>query len=425
MLVAVGLLAGGCARHTVPPPASPDGEVPVVAALKPAVPTIDPIDPMADFEMFLANLTTDDYEVDVYGDGMVRWRGKAGVQSLGERHGRLPAETRQALIALLDDAHLGELPQNVGWAKEGCESTHDTSVAYAPGADVTKILVVLDYHCPQNAMLLELETRFAELVGFDQWIHGNPPPAGGALPDGEHRVVTFSRGVCYPECPEYEVTVYDDGLVVWEGRDHVAVEGELRARLPAGTVDAIVAAFTAARFWELDDTGEVPVPDEYGPRSFCTNSATITTTFQQGDRHKTLDETPCDEPTTLTRLEEAIEWLVIGDATWIATPVPVITLERAGGATISILDNGRILENGQETAWLHRSELRALTVAFEDAQFFTLDISARIKKKCPGTAHTILTYVGETQTRTIDDDGCIRSDALHALEQQVTAAASR
>ena len=35
------------------------------------------------------------------------------------------------------------------------------------------------------------------------------------------------------------------------------------------------------------------------------------------------------------------------------------------------------------------------------------------------------TYVLGAQTRTIDDDGCIASDALHTLEQTVTVAAAR
>jgi hypothetical protein len=268
MLVAVAVLAAGCARHTVPP----------------AVPTVDPI---ADDAVPLADLETPEYHVEVYLDGSVRWRGIAGVQSIGERHGRLPPETVTALIAAFDDAKFVAMPDSESW-KDGCGEIHPTKLWFQHGGVSN---AQNDGHCPQDPTLLHLERRFAELVGLDQWIHGNPAPAGGPVPDGEHLIVTL-RSACSDECTDHEMTVFDDGTVVSNG---------LRtATLSPAAIDELIAAIDAAKVWTLPPASKV----------YCTDGVSLWTTFQRGERHHTYYDDQCDPEHPLTRLEREIERIV-------------------------------------------------------------------------------------------------------------------
>jgi len=72
--------------------------------------------------------------------------------------------------------------------------------------------------------------------------------AGGrplALP--EDLELGFERTPCFGTCPVYAISVDATGLVTYEGRAHVAVEGRQTLQLDRVTLDALVTAYAAAR----------------------------------------------------------------------------------------------------------------------------------------------------------------------------------
>jgi hypothetical protein len=66
-----------------------------------------------------------------------------------------------------------------------------------------------------------------------------PPP--GAL-------LTLSRSMCYGSCPVYDLVVFRDGWVEYDGRDFVRVLGRQRYRISRAQVDALAVAIERSHF---------------------------------------------------------------------------------------------------------------------------------------------------------------------------------
>jgi hypothetical protein len=74
------------------------------------------------------------------------------------------------------------------------------------------------------------------------------PPAGL-----EDLVITLDRGPCFGFCPSYSVTVYGDGLVVFEGVRFTSVQGFAIGSVDAATLQQLVDAFNKAGFDAMQD----------------------------------------------------------------------------------------------------------------------------------------------------------------------------
>jgi len=79
-----------------------------------------------------------------------------------------------------------------------------------------------------------------------------PAPLVNHVAAGAERIVTLERTECLSGCPEYTVELWSDGSVAWNGAGAVATVGPARGQMVPADVDRIVAAFTAAGFFELD-----------------------------------------------------------------------------------------------------------------------------------------------------------------------------
>src|SRR5690606_29960044 len=67
-------------------------------------------------------------------------------------------------------------------------------------------------------------------------------------------VVVLERTQCYGMCPAYEVAVYGDGTVVYNGVAHVARFGVVQDTLAKPVVDSLLAAFEAADYFAFPDS---------------------------------------------------------------------------------------------------------------------------------------------------------------------------
>ncbi len=130
-----------------------------------------------------------------------------------------------------------------------------------------------------------------------------------ARPAAPLPLASLSRGPCFGRCPEYQVEVFSDGRVRFEGRRHVATVGEAVGQLDAAQLSALEARFEAARFtdfagrYERADTTDLPV---------------VVLAYQgRAVRHALGDSSA---PAALTQLEDDVDTL-LGTARWVTGAV--------------------------------------------------------------------------------------------------------
>ncbi len=91
-------------------------------------------------------------------------------------------------------------------------------------------------------------------------------------------VITMQRSVCFGVCPDYTVTVHEDGLVEYEGRQFVRTKGKRSWHVPVADAQALFTRFAAEKFTTLN------VPQSC-PMIATDNPTTTTTLWRQGARH--------------------------------------------------------------------------------------------------------------------------------------------
>lgn len=108
-------------------------------------------------------------------------------------------------------------------------------------------------------------------------------------------LAVMERSPCLGECPVYTVTVYEDGVVEYEGRWHVKREGFVVADGSLQMLRAIRHAFARADFVRLADHSQ--------PR--CTDQPTVKLTY----RGRTIkhDHGDPSAPERLFVLEDSID----------------------------------------------------------------------------------------------------------------------
>ncbi len=151
------------------------------------------------------------------------------------------------------------------------------------------------------------------------------PPASPPLPGDEHLVVSLERTACYGHCPIYAVAAYDDGTVVWRGKEYVSVLGERRDRVDPKKLAALAEEMRRARFFDWDDTGRLPPPPRRNPDgtvsvtvsgTHCTDVPHAITTLRYKGKSRTLHDEHCSSSAPLRALEDRID-LVLGTRRWI------------------------------------------------------------------------------------------------------------
>jgi hypothetical protein len=87
-----------------------------------------------------------------------------------------------------------------------------------------------------------------------------------AVPSGAYDpqsvVIRLERGPCYGTCPVYGATLYGDGTVRYDGKDHVRVKGSQTAVIAPEAVKSLVEEIERSGFFSLNDAyTEVSITD--------------------------------------------------------------------------------------------------------------------------------------------------------------------
>lgn len=121
-------------------------------------------------------------------------------------------------------------------------------------------------------------------------------PAPGFSGDLEDVTISLERTPCFGFCPDYTVTVFGNGTVVYEGRNFVSVEGEQRGQIPQDDVQELVDEFYEARFFNLRDRYEQSVTDLPSQTTTITIDGQTKSVYRYGF-----------EPERLAQLEDKID----------------------------------------------------------------------------------------------------------------------
>ncbi|MEI2612218.1 MAG: DUF6438 domain-containing protein [Candidatus Promineifilaceae bacterium] len=74
-------------------------------------------------------------------------------------------------------------------------------------------------------------------------------------------IITIERTMCFGFCPDYRLSIYGNGKVVYEGRYYVRVEGTRTTYIPKRKVRELVSEFERIGFYNFDDNYAIGVTD--------------------------------------------------------------------------------------------------------------------------------------------------------------------
>jgi len=116
-----------------------------------------------------------------------------------------------------------------------------------PGSWVLALLLLGS--CGRKATPPHVDSNDQRALGTEG--RGPPPDAAAAMTAQPAPLARMERTGCPRQCPAYEIEIWDNGTVHYEGRAHVKVTGRAEAQLPAAKLDRLRAAFEEERFTTL------------------------------------------------------------------------------------------------------------------------------------------------------------------------------
>ena len=116
-------------------------------------------------------------------------------------------------------------------------------------------------------------------------------------------VITLERTVCFGVCPEYQLTVYGSGTVVYEGKRFVRIEGKRTIAISEDKVRQLLSEFKRIDYFSLDDSYE---------EHMATDMPSVFTSLTVDGKTKTVRHYHGDfsAPKELTELEDRIDEII-------------------------------------------------------------------------------------------------------------------
>lgn len=132
------------------------------------------------------------------------------------------------------------------------------------------------------------------------------------MPGPHFLLASLERTACFGWCPVYKVEIFRDGVVEYEGKKYVKIQGQATGHVSAEQLLALEEQFRDRSFLTFEDAYE---------RSHTTDCPSAYTTyafhgFTKTVRHYLADD--CAVPPSLTALEHEID-RVVQIEQWIGT----------------------------------------------------------------------------------------------------------
>lgn len=97
--------------------------------------------------------------------------------------------------------------------------------------------------------------------------------------------IKLARTACYGTCPVYELTIYADGKVIFEGKQNVRVQEKAEGQISQEQVKQIIDEFEKADYFSLNDQYKNA---QDGCPTFWTDSPSVNTSIRFGEHEKAI-----------------------------------------------------------------------------------------------------------------------------------------
>jgi hypothetical protein len=81
------------------------------------------------------------------------------------------------------------------------------------------------------------------------------------MSDSNFESVRLHRGVCFGDCPAYEVILSRDGTATWRGEAFTERLGEHRGEVWEGDFESLARVIESCGFFDWDDSYSEPITD--------------------------------------------------------------------------------------------------------------------------------------------------------------------
>jgi hypothetical protein len=114
-------------------------------------------------------------------------------------------------------------------------------------------------------------------------------------------IITLQRTMCPSACPDYSLSIYGDGKIVYEGRHYVAVKGRRETRISINDVKKLVDEFQNSGYFSFKDRYDSIINE---------GSITKTSIVVNGKTKQVVNCHPSQAPDILYQLENMIDEVV-------------------------------------------------------------------------------------------------------------------
>jgi Domain of unknown function (DUF6438) len=112
-------------------------------------------------------------------------------------------------------------------------------------------------------------------------------------------IIKMERHTTGSLAPNYSLTIFGNGTVVYDGRSGVKTQGKRTAHLDVIRIQELIKEFMNLYYFDLEDRYEVPAGS---------NQPTVTTSIKMGDKSKSIFHMHGSRaPSGLLRLEDKID----------------------------------------------------------------------------------------------------------------------
>ena len=116
-------------------------------------------------------------------------------------------------------------------------------------------------------------------------------------------ILSMERTACYGTCPIYEIKLYDNGLLLYNGKKYVSKTGTYIAKCNKHEVNDLTHSILNSRFFDLENKYPVNI---FAPSDL----PGCTIYFSIKDKQKRIEEHSMQTPRVLTFVEAKIDSFV-------------------------------------------------------------------------------------------------------------------